>query len=94
MELSPDQVRQVAKLARLKIDSQAVEKLSTQLATILAYVEQLSEVDTRNVDATSHAIALTNAFREDTVHEHLPRDQALQNAPSQDEGAFTVPKVL
>lgn len=94
MKLSPDQVLNVAKLARLDIDPQAVDKLADQLATILEYVEQLGEVDTHNVEATAHAIALTNAFREDTVHEHLPREEALQNAPSQDEGAFVVPKVI
>ncbi len=94
MKLSADQVRHVAQLARLEIDPQAVEKLATQLATILGYVEQLGEVDTRDVVPTSHAIALTNAFREDVVHDHLPREQALQNAPSQEEGAFVVPKVI
>ncbi len=94
MKLSPDEVIHVAQLARLEIDPQAVEKLATQLAAILGYVEQLSEVDTRDVVPTSHAIALTNAFREDVVHDHLPREQALQNAPSHEEGAFVVPKVI
>lgn len=94
MKLSPDQVRHVATLARLEIDPEAVEKLASQLATILEYVEQLGEVNTEGVAVTSHAISLTNAFREDRVHEHLPRDKALQNAPSQEEGAFTVPKVI
>ena len=94
MILNAEQVLHVAKLARLEIDPQSVEKLATQLATILEYVAQLDEVDTQDIPATAHAIALTNAFREDEVHEHLPRDQALQNAPSQEEGAFTVPRVI
>ena len=94
MKLDADQVRHVAKLARLEIDPEAVERLASQLATILAYVAQLDEVDTEGVEATAHAISLTNAFREDVVHEHLSREQALQNAPSHEEGAFTVPKVI
>lgn len=94
MKLSPEQVRHVAKLARLEIEPAAVEKLASQLETILEYVEQLGEVNTEGVTPTSHAISLTNAFREDQVHEHLPRDKALQNAPSHEEGAFTVPKVI
>lgn len=94
MKITAEQVRHVAGLARLEIDSAAVEKLAGELATILAYVEKLDEVDTRGVPPTSHAIALTNAFRDDVVRDHLPREQALKNAPSQDEGSFVVPKVI
>lgn len=94
MKITADEVRHVAKLARLEIDPQAVEKLAGQLAGILEYVEKLEEVDTRDVPATSHAIALTNAFRQDVVHEHLPREEALENAPSKEDGSFVVPKVI
>jgi aspartyl-tRNA(Asn)/glutamyl-tRNA(Gln) amidotransferase subunit C len=94
MKITADQVRHVAGLARLEIDPAAVEKLAAELATILAYVEKLDEVDTQGVAPTSHAIALTNAFRDDVVHDHLPREQALKNAPCQDEGSFVVPKVI
>jgi aspartyl-tRNA(Asn)/glutamyl-tRNA(Gln) amidotransferase subunit C len=94
MKITADQVRHVARLARLQIDPEAIEKLAAELATILTYVDKLNEVDTQGVPATSHAIALTNAFRDDVVHTHLPREQALQNAPSQDEGSFVVPKVI
>ena len=94
MKISAEEVRHVAKLARLEVAPETVEKLAGQLATILEYVEKLSEVDTRNVPATSHAIALTNAFREDVVQAHLPRDTALENAPAQEDGSFVVPKVI
>ena len=63
-------------------------------ATILTYVDKLNEVDTREVAPMTHAIELVNAFRDDVVHTHLPREQALGNAPSQDEGSFVVPKVI
>jgi aspartyl-tRNA(Asn)/glutamyl-tRNA(Gln) amidotransferase subunit C len=94
MKITADQVQHVARLARLRIDPAAIEKLASELATILTYVDKLNEVDTRGVPPTSHAIELINAFRDDVVHAHLPREQALGNAPSQDEGSFVVPKVI
>lgn len=94
MKISPEQVRHVAKLARLELDPGHADTLSRQLADILGYIDKLNEVDTTGVAATSHAIALTNAFRQDQPHSHLPREQALDNAPQQDEGCFVVPKVI
>ena len=94
MKITADQVQHVARLARLQIAPEAIEKLASELATILAYVEKLGEVDTQGVPPTSHAIELINAFREDVVHDHLSREQALRNAPAQDEGSFVVPKVI
>ena len=94
MKITADQVQHVAKLARLEIEPEAVDKLADQLATILSYVDKLGEVDTQNVPATSHAIALTNAFRPDEVHDSLPDDAALENAPAKEEGSFVVPKVI
>jgi aspartyl-tRNA(Asn)/glutamyl-tRNA(Gln) amidotransferase subunit C len=94
MKITADQVQHVARLARLRIDPEAIEKLASELATILTYVDKLNEVDTRGVPPTSHAIELINAFRDDVVHAHLPREQSLRNAPAQDEGSFVVPKVI
>ena len=94
MKLTLEEVQQVAKLARLEIEPEETEKLAEQLASILAYVEKLNEVDTRDVPATSHAIALTNAFRDDVVQDHLTSEDALENAPSQEKGSFVVPKVI
>jgi aspartyl-tRNA(Asn)/glutamyl-tRNA(Gln) amidotransferase subunit C len=94
MKLTVEQVQHVAKLARLELEPQAVETLAGQLATILDYVEKLSEVDTSKIEPTSHAIALTNAFREDRIHTHLEPQEALANAPAREEGSFVVPKVI
>lgn len=94
MKITADQVRHVAKLARLEIDPEAVEKMADQLAAILTYVDKLGEVDTDNVPAASHAVALTNAFREDDVQGSLDADAALDNAPSRENGSFVVPKVI
>ncbi len=94
MKLTPEQVQHVARLARLEIDPRNVEKLADQLAAILEYVNKLGEVDTRDIPATTHAIALTNAFRDDVVQDHLSPEEALENAPERENGSFVVPKVI
>jgi aspartyl-tRNA(Asn)/glutamyl-tRNA(Gln) amidotransferase subunit C len=94
MKLTPDDVLHVAGLARLDIDPRTVDELAGQLAGILDYVDKLAEVDTENVPATAHAIDLTNAFREDVVRPHLSNDEALDNAPSREDGSFIVPRVI
>ena len=94
MKITADEVLHVAKLARLEIDPDGVDQMADQLATILTYVEKLGEVNTEDVPSTSHAIALTNAFREDEVRDSLPREEALDNAPAKEDGGFIVPKVI
>ena len=94
MKITPEQVRHIADLARLNIDEDSIDKLSRQVATILAYVDALNEVDTRDVAPTTHAIELSNAFRDDTAHVPLTADQALANAPVRENGFFAVPKVI
>ena len=81
-------------LARLDLDDAAIEPFAEQISTILDYVDTLKNVDTEGVPGTSHAISLTNAFREDEPHEHLERDRALENAPEKEDGTFTVPRVI
>jgi len=94
MKISTQELLHVARLARLRIDPQAADKLADQVATILAYVDTLAQVDTEGVPPTAHAIGVTNAFREDQLHSHLPADQALANAPAREEDFFLVPKVI
>ncbi|RJQ74067.1 MAG: Asp-tRNA(Asn)/Glu-tRNA(Gln) amidotransferase subunit GatC [Desulfobacteraceae bacterium] len=94
MKINAAQVKHVAELARLVIEPGSVDRLCQQVATILAYVDALNEVDTRDVPPTSHAIALTNAFRDDVEHPHLGAEQALANAPSRGNGCFVVPKII
>jgi aspartyl-tRNA(Asn)/glutamyl-tRNA(Gln) amidotransferase subunit C len=64
------------------------------MATILDYVDTLGQVDTEGVPATTHAIDLTNAFRDDTPHRHLTPEQAMANAPDKTGAGFVVPKVI
>jgi len=94
MKITKDQVLYVADLARLDLDAEMIDKFAGQIGTILDYVDKLNEVDTEGIRPTSHAISLTNAFREDEPDEHLERDQALANAPQEEGGNFVVPKII
>jgi len=94
MKITAQEVQKVAELARLDLDDSQVDHLAEQLAAILEYMDKLSEVDTSDIDPTAHAIELTNAFREDAVHEHLDREKSLANAPQSEEGSFVVPKII
>ena len=94
MKITRDEVLYVADLARLDLDDASIDMFAEQITEILGYVDMLKAVDTEGVQATSHAISLTNAFREDENKEHLERDRALANAPEKEEGSFLVPKVV
>ena len=94
MKITKKEILHVAHLARLELDDAAIDKFSDQIGTVLEYVDQLKGVDTEGVRPTSHAISLTNAFRDDEPREHLETDKALANAPESDEGSFIVPKVV
>ncbi|MGB5986820.1 MAG: Asp-tRNA(Asn)/Glu-tRNA(Gln) amidotransferase subunit GatC [Desulfobacterales bacterium] len=94
MRITRDQVLHVARLARLELADEAVEKFSEQLAEILDYVEILNQADTQGVAATSHVLELTNAFREDEPGPQLEREAALANAPQKNSESFLVPKVV
>lgn len=94
MKITKDEVLKVAALARLDLGDAAIETFAGQISTILDYVDTLKHVDTEGVPGTSHAISLTNAFREDEPREHLERERALENAPEKEDGTFTVPRVI
>ncbi|MCU0605357.1 MAG: Asp-tRNA(Asn)/Glu-tRNA(Gln) amidotransferase subunit GatC [Desulfobacterales bacterium] len=94
MKITKEEVLYVANLARLEIGAEEIEKLTGQIGGILDYVDQLNQVETTGVAGTSHAVPLTNAFREDAVQTHLAREEALANAPQPEEGGFGVPKIL
>ncbi len=94
MKITKDEILHVANLARLELDAASIDKFSDQIASILDYMDKLKEVDTHGVSPTSHALALTNAFREDVEKKHLENDLALSNAPEKEGGNFIVPKVI
>ncbi len=92
--ISEEEVRHISMLARLKPSDEEVHRFSEQLSAILAYMEQLNEVDTADVPPTAHALPVHNIFREDQPGSTLSPDQALANAPQRDGSFFAVPKVL
>ena len=94
MKITKEEVVHVANLARLNLDEESIAKFAVQIDNILQYVDMLNRVDTEGVAPTSHAIFLTNAFREDKVKEHLDRNKALANAPEKEDGNFVVPKII
>jgi aspartyl-tRNA(Asn)/glutamyl-tRNA(Gln) amidotransferase subunit C len=93
-KITPDQVRQVAVLARLEIPDVRIAKLTGQLESILKYVAKIGEVDMTGVEPMAHALPLHNVLREDVVGPSLPLDRVLQNAPQTDGPFFKVPKVI
>lgn len=94
MKISKEEVLHVAHLARLNLTENELEKMTGQLDNILSYFDKLAELDTSNIEPTSHAFQLSNAFREDTVKESLPQDKALENGPQQDGQSFQVPRII
>ncbi len=94
MKITKDEVIHVADLSRLDLDEDSIDKFAGQIATILEYVDKLRHADTEGVPPTSHAIFLSNAFREDGETVHIDRDMAIANAPEKEDGSFVVPKVI
>ncbi|MBA4495531.1 Asp-tRNA(Asn)/Glu-tRNA(Gln) amidotransferase subunit GatC [Paenactinomyces guangxiensis] len=94
MTISKEQVRKVAGLARLKLTDQEADQFTGQLNDILGFAEKLNELDTENVEPTSHVLPMANVLREDEVGPSIPREKALANAPDQKEGMFRVPPVF
>ena len=94
MEINDKLVSYVAELAHLKIDEAQREQAAADLARMIGYVDQLSELDTTGVEPMSHAFPVVNVFREDEVKPSMERELILKNAPKQKEGCFLVHKTV
>jgi aspartyl-tRNA(Asn)/glutamyl-tRNA(Gln) amidotransferase subunit C len=92
--LSPETVRKVAKLARLKLSDAEVEQFSGQLGAVLGYVEVLNELNTEGVEPLAHPLEIADVLRDDLPTPSLPREAALSNAPKSDGKCFLVPQIL
>ncbi|MDB4978234.1 MAG: aspartyl-tRNA(Asn)/glutamyl-tRNA (Gln) amidotransferase subunit [Candidatus Peribacteria bacterium] len=79
--LTPDQVRHIAKLARLRLSDSEVEKFATEMTNILQYVEMLGEVNTDGIEATAQVTGLENALRPDVVQSTVSADALLHTSP-------------
>jgi aspartyl-tRNA(Asn)/glutamyl-tRNA(Gln) amidotransferase subunit C len=89
-----EQVRKVAKLARLELTDAEVDEFTGQLEAILGYVAKMNELDTTNVEPLAHCLPISNVFRADEVKPSLGTEKVLANAPGRDGPFFKVPKIL
>jgi aspartyl-tRNA(Asn)/glutamyl-tRNA(Gln) amidotransferase subunit C len=86
-----EQVLYVARLARLKLSDEEVERMSGELSGILEHVERISELDLDGVEPTSHVIELENVLRPDEPRPSWSREQVIERAPDPADGSFRVP---
>ena len=93
-KITAREVLYVAELARLDLPPGEVDRFTTQLNSILEYMDQLNELDTSEVEPTSHVLPLRNVLREDEVGHSLTPEEVLANAPEHDKGHFVVPKII
>jgi aspartyl-tRNA(Asn)/glutamyl-tRNA(Gln) amidotransferase subunit C len=86
-----EQVLHVARLARLGLSDEELERMAGELSGILEHVDRIAELDLEGVEPTSHVVDLENVLRSDEPHKSLPREVALRSAPDPVDGAFRVP---
>ena len=94
MKLSKQEVEHVAWLARLELADEEKERLTSQLNDLMVHFEKLQQLDTTEVEPTSHSIPVSNVFREDKVGPCLTVEEAVSNAPEERDGYFVVPQVV
>ncbi|MEK6690171.1 MAG: Asp-tRNA(Asn)/Glu-tRNA(Gln) amidotransferase subunit GatC [Nitrospirota bacterium] len=93
-KITKKEVEHVSRLARLELSDEEKETFTKQLNNILTYVEKLNELDTKDVEPTSHVLQIQNIFKEDEIRESLPRERALSNAPDRTDEFYRVPKII
>ncbi|MRN56949.1 Asp-tRNA(Asn)/Glu-tRNA(Gln) amidotransferase subunit GatC [Paenibacillus monticola] len=94
MSITTKDVQHVAKLARLQLSPEEEATFTEQMNAILQYAEKLNELDTDNVKPTTQVLQVSNVMRDDVVKESLSQEEALLNAPEDEDGHFKVPAVL
>jgi aspartyl-tRNA(Asn)/glutamyl-tRNA(Gln) amidotransferase subunit C len=92
--LTTEDVASLARLARIELTEAELEVLAPQLDVILESVARVSEVAAQDIPPTSHALPLTNVFREDDLRPSLSREQVLAGAPAAEQMRFRVPRIL
>lgn len=94
MQISKEEIIHIAKLASLNLTEQEIEKYTNDMQEILEFANTINNVDTTGFNETIGANEKYNVFRKDEVVEYGDKEGLLQNAPSQDEGMFRIPKVI
>lgn len=86
-----DQVLHVARLARLKLSDEEVERMSSELSAVLDHIENISQLDLDGVEPTTHVVELENVLRSDEPRPSWPRDKILEPSPDASDEGFRVP---
>lgn len=94
MALTQDEVRRVARLARLELLDEELALQARHLNDLLARFGELDAVDVSGIEPTSHSIPMANVLREDRVRPSLDRQDVLANAPEAQDGCFVVPRII
>jgi aspartyl-tRNA(Asn)/glutamyl-tRNA(Gln) amidotransferase subunit C len=94
MRISKEEIEHIASLARLYLSEEEKELFGSQLSSILDYMEKLNELDTKDIESTSHVLPLSNVMREDIPRPSIPREDALLNAPDGTNKFYRVPKII
>lgn len=94
MKLTKEELNQLAFLARLELSEEELVTLGGYLNRLLESFEKLRELDTENVEPTSHTVPVCNVFRDDEVKPSLSREEVLANAPAEKDGTFEVPRIV
>jgi aspartyl/glutamyl-tRNA(Asn/Gln) amidotransferase C subunit len=94
MSISLDEVRHVARLARLELDEAEMVALQGELNALIGHFADIQAIDTTGIDPQSHAVALENVWADDVAILGLPRERALRNSALQKAGLFVVPQIL
>jgi aspartyl-tRNA(Asn)/glutamyl-tRNA(Gln) amidotransferase subunit C len=94
MRISKQEIEHIASLARLSLSEEEKELFGSQLSSILDYMGKLNELDTRDIEPTSHVLPLSNVMRDDIPRPSIPREDALLNAPDHTDKFYRVPKII
>lgn len=94
MNISKEEIEHIAVLSRLSLSEEEKEVFGPQLSSILGYMEKLNELDTGDIEPTSHVLPLNNVMRDDAPGASLPREEALNNAPARTDKFYRVPKII
>jgi len=92
--ITRETVEKIAKLARLQLSESDLEKYTGQLNNILGHIEKLNQLDTRDIEATTHAVEVPNPLRDDAVRVSTVIEQVLEISPDHEAHFFRVPKVI
>ena len=94
MKIDDKLVERIARLARLSLTGDERTAMVSDLSNILGYIEKLDELDTRDVEPTSHVVGITNVMRNDSPRPSISADEALSNAPDRVDNFYRVPRII